>query len=1475
MRSDRRGRVHARRIPATFARPFVAALVLSLCGGIASRAGTGPAVFINEIHYDNAGTDTGEFVEIAGPAGTNLSGYSIVLYNGAGGAVYDTDALSGTIPDQQNGFGTVVLTYPANGIQNGAPDGIALVQGTTVIQFLSYEGTFTAVGGPAGGMLSTDIGVLEGGSDPIGHTLQLRGTGTTYDDFTWAPPGAGTANAVNTDQTFGDTPATPVLSVNDVSVAEGNAGTATATFTVSLSAAAGPGGVSFDVATQDGTATAGSGDYDERTLVAQTIPEGANSFAFAVTVHGDTAVEPDETFQVNVTNVVGADLGDGQGAGTILNDDSPPVTTDVIINEVDSDTPGADAAEFVELYDGGAGNTSLSGLVVVLFNGSNDLSYRAIDLDGRATDAAGYFTIGNAAVPGVDLIVPGDTLQNGQDAVALYAANGSDFPNNTPVTVTNLVDAVVYDTDDADDPGLLILLNPGEPQVNENGGGSGTTQSSQRCPNGEGGARNTSTYLQRNPSPDGANDCPAPPVVATIPEIQGPGAVSPFAGVAVTTTGIVTAVKQDFLSGAYQRVGFFLQTPAPDADPNTSEGLFVFTNAPPPVSVGDEVRVTGQAAEFFQLTQVASSPGNVVVLTTGHPLPAPVTLTPAMLSPGGPKDQLERFEGMRVHADVLRSVAPTNAFAETFTVFDGVARPMREPGIEISQPVPPDPTSGTPDCCIPRWDENPERVMIDSDGVAGTGVISVTSNVTFSGVTGPLDFTFSNYKILPETAPATSPNMSAVPVPVPEPDEFTVAGFNIENFVGDATQRRKAALAIAQVLHYPDVLGHVEILSEAALQTLADQVNADAVAAGLPDPGYVARLIAVPPPATQNVGFLVKTSRVQIDSVTQELVGETFINPNTGLPETLHDRPPLVLRATFRPSGPNPRAVIVIVNHLRSFIDIELVGGEGPRVRAKRTAQAEAVARLLQSLQTGNPGTPVISIGDYNAYQFNDGYTDPLSILKGTPTPDDQIVVDASPDLVNPDFVNLTDGLPAEEQYSFIFEGTPQAIDHMLVNTAGLPFVRRYAVGRNNTDFPEGAGSVFESDPTRPERNSDHDMPVAYFLFPAIADLEVSKTASPGTVTAGANVTYSITVTNAGPAPAQDVVVADNLPAGTAFDSCAATGGGVCGGTGNNRTVTFGALPAGASATVTLVATVGCGLGNVVSNTAIVSSATQETDPLDNVATVTIDVSDPGPTIEAPAPVTVPTGPDAATCAAFVSDGALGTPTAVDNCPGVTIARTGVPAGNIFPVGTTSVTYTATDSAGHTATATQTVTVLDQTRARVTASLTPVGRIHKKEGTFRVGFTTTDNCDPTLSVVAVMAIPDGADGFHVRPRRYDDDDEDDDDDSDGDGKIVIDYDRRLITLRGDVGAMRARLAQILVDDGAAVAQSQLVRLVRRGDDDDHHGHGWPRTRQKFTFVYRDGLLIREKAPTLVLKVTATDDSGNVGTATAVPVFPRR
>jgi predicted extracellular nuclease len=183
----------------------VLALTLILTLIPLARVSAQTNVFINEIHYDNNGIDVGEAVEIAGPGGTDLTGWSIVLYNGSVGTVYRTTSLSDIIPDQQNGYGTVLISYATNRLQNGSPDGIALVDSTgTVVQFISYEGTFTAVGGPADGMLSTDIGVQEGSSTPIGHSLQLVGTGSTDDDFTWAPAAANTYGAPNAGQTFVD-----------------------------------------------------------------------------------------------------------------------------------------------------------------------------------------------------------------------------------------------------------------------------------------------------------------------------------------------------------------------------------------------------------------------------------------------------------------------------------------------------------------------------------------------------------------------------------------------------------------------------------------------------------------------------------------------------------------------------------------------------------------------------------------------------------------------------------------------------------------------------------------------------------------------------------------------------------------------------------------------------------------------------------------------------------------------------------------------------------------------------------------------------------------------------------------------------------------------------------------------------------------------------------------------------------------------
>ena len=134
-------------------------------------------IFISEIHYDNASTDTGEAIEISGDVNIDLSGWSLALYNGSNGTVYNTINLSGFLSPSNNcgtDGGTFVANFPSNGLQNGSPDGIALIDALgNVVQFISYEGNLSATNGPASGQTSTDIGVSENSSTPIGHSLQL------------------------------------------------------------------------------------------------------------------------------------------------------------------------------------------------------------------------------------------------------------------------------------------------------------------------------------------------------------------------------------------------------------------------------------------------------------------------------------------------------------------------------------------------------------------------------------------------------------------------------------------------------------------------------------------------------------------------------------------------------------------------------------------------------------------------------------------------------------------------------------------------------------------------------------------------------------------------------------------------------------------------------------------------------------------------------------------------------------------------------------------------------------------------------------------------------------------------------------------------------------------------------------------------------------------------------------------------------
>ena len=186
----------------------ILAAAVQLTAGMASAFTRDPAtVFVNELHYDNTGVDQNEAVEIAGAAETDLAGWRLVLYDGSDGVDYFSQELSGIIPDQGGGFGTILIGLPTANFQNGGPDGLALIDAHgQVVQLLSYEGAFSASSGPAAGLGSTDLGVSEPGNTPVGQSLQLTGQGRVYQDFAWAGPTPSSYGAPNQQQSFATEP---------------------------------------------------------------------------------------------------------------------------------------------------------------------------------------------------------------------------------------------------------------------------------------------------------------------------------------------------------------------------------------------------------------------------------------------------------------------------------------------------------------------------------------------------------------------------------------------------------------------------------------------------------------------------------------------------------------------------------------------------------------------------------------------------------------------------------------------------------------------------------------------------------------------------------------------------------------------------------------------------------------------------------------------------------------------------------------------------------------------------------------------------------------------------------------------------------------------------------------------------------------------------------------------------------------------
>lgn len=599
----------------------------------------------------------------------------------------------------------------------------------------------------------------------------------------------------------------------------------------------------------------------------------------------------------------------------------------------------------------------------------------------------------------------------------------------------------------------------------------------------------------------------------SIAAIQGDKNISTVEREMVRVSGIVTART---------RTGFFIQTPDDQVDNNplTSEGIFIFTkNAPPDDAVaGNRVTVSGRVVEFrprndaasLTITEITHFIGKdyFAVESKNVPPPKPVDLSFADFRPNT-IDQLEKYEGMRVRVAEMTAVSPTGGRIDHeketvasdgvfYGVLKGTPRPFREPGMDVLDFL----ASGERDKWkkelprLPIFDGNPEAIRIDTGEQVSSIPLNVTAKSEIKEVVGVLHYEFGRYAILTDAGsrPTASNTISPKPLPPPTERQFSIAAANIETFVDDvddkdikedvatpeAFRKRlgKVSAAVRDYLQLPDILAVIEAENLNVLKKLAERINTDAVAAGKRDPKYEAYLFEGNDGRGIDSGFLVKTSRVTVTSAKQFGKDERYKNPNTKNDDILNDRPPIVIEAKIAdPKAGEPFAVTVVANHLKSLrgVDDEK---DGPNVRMKKKLQAEFLAKWVNERQKANPNERILLVGDFNAYQFSDGLVDVIGTIKGSPAPKDAVLL-ASDDFVDPNLFNLVDLINADQQYSFLFDGSAQVLDHFIANAAMKKHLAGFGYLRVNADFPQ----IYRADATRVERFSDHDVAVGYFNF--------------------------------------------------------------------------------------------------------------------------------------------------------------------------------------------------------------------------------------------------------------------------------------------------------------------------------------------------------------------------------------------------------
>jgi uncharacterized protein len=757
-------------------------------------------------------------------------------------------------------------------------------------------------------------------------------------------------------------------------------------------------------------------------------------------------------------------LVSGIGAATLVGTPAAAVSADVVISELYGGGGNSGATlthDYIELYNRGQTAVDIS-TWSVQYAAAAGVTWQRTNLTGTIQPGRWYLVQEAQGAGGTTPLPTPDAI--GAIPMSATAGKVALVTNQTTLacgadcdTATGVHDFVGYGTandfETAAAPGL-----------------SNTTSAS-RDAEGTDTDNNAADFTAGAPNPQNSgSEPPPPPPVKTINEVQGAAHTSPLAGLAVADVhGIVTAERNN---------GFWMQDPAPDADPATSDGLFVFTGSAPTVNVGDDVLVDGTVAEFrpgndpVNLTTTELTAPHVTIQATGAPVP--VTL----VGPGGRVaptmvieddatgdvensgvfdpasdgiDFYESLEGMHLELQNAVATGPRSDFGEIPIL------PANGAGAGVR--------TNRGGILLRSNDTNPERIFLD-DVIASTPVMDVGDTIPGS-LFGVLDYSFGNFKLLVTSTPTAQRNGLAREVTATgSHKELAIATFNVENLSPADPQSKFDELAgiivnnlrspgIVVVEEIQDNTGPVNDGTVAADQTFAQLIAAIGAVGG---PTYDWRSIdpvnnsdGGQPGGNIRVGFLFRTDNPDLQFVDRpgggsttavdvvKVAGQVQLTSSPGRidptnPAFNNSRKPLAAEFVFR-----GKTVFVVANHWNSKGgDNPLFGRFQPPVavtETQRAGQATAVAGFVNDVLGLERNANVVLAGDLNDFD----YSAAVGIVTAT------------------GMLDLPSTLPDGERYTYDFEGNSQVLDHILISPAMAARGFGYDVVHVNSEFADQA----------------------------------------------------------------------------------------------------------------------------------------------------------------------------------------------------------------------------------------------------------------------------------------------------------------------------------------------------------------------------------------------------------------------------------